>query len=122
MEDKLATLFNFPDFITVPPSENHSADTPGRRVSLNYTLRGVILDQHLTYFSQWENYTNPYKRRLVWFKSDFSTSKPEITIIEEGEVLTISRDRGKVGVITVYVRDDVPEAIEKVLPPEYLQV
>jgi hypothetical protein len=122
MEDKMTRLFNFPEFITVPHTENQNTDAFGRRVSLNYILRGVVVDQHLTYFSQWEHYTNPYKRNLVWFKSDFSTPKPEITTIEEGEVLTISRDRGKAGVITVYVRDDVPEAIDKVLPPEYLRV
>lgn len=122
MEDKTAELFKFPDFLIVPSTGNQNTNTLGRRVSLNYILRGVIVDQHLTYFSQWENYTNPYKRNLVWFKSDFSTPIPEIVTVEEGEVLTISRDRGKVGVITVYVRDDVPEVIEKVSPPDYLRV
>jgi hypothetical protein len=36
--------------------------------------------------------------------------------------LTIARDRGRQGVLLVYVREDVPEVTVKVLPPEYLRV
>jgi hypothetical protein len=81
-----------------------------------------MVDQQLTFFSQWEHYANPYKRKLTWFKSDFTEVKPEIIPVEEGDVLTISRDRGSDGIMTVYVREDIPEMIEKVLPPEYLRV
>jgi hypothetical protein len=90
-------------------------------MSLIYILRGVVVDPQLTYFSQWGPYTNPYKKKLGWFKSDFS-DKPEITSVDEGEVLTIARDRGRQGVLLVYVREDVPEVVNKVLPPEYLRV
>lgn len=120
MQNKLPTLFDFPDYITRANVEDPTA--PPIRISLNYILRGIIVDQHLTYFSRWECYTNPYKRKLIWFKSDFSSSKPEITTIEEGEVLTMARERGSDGITTVYVREDVPEVIDKVLPPDYLRV
>ena len=119
LEIKLPTLFEFPDSITRPSPDDPSTQT---KISVVYLLRGVIVDQHLTFFSQWEHYTNPYKRKLIWYKSDFSSCKPEVTTIDEGEVLTIARDRGIDGIITVYVRDDVPEATEIVLPPEYLRV
>lgn len=122
LEAKLLTLFEFHDFITRPSSEGQDATTTETRISVTYTLRGVVVDQYLTFFSQWEHYSNPYRRKLVWYKSDFSSSKPEIVAIEEGEVLTIARDRGSEGVITVYVRDDVPELTAKVLAPEYLRV
>lgn len=79
------------------------------------------MDQNLTFFSQWENYTNPYTRKLSWFKSDFS-DKPEICPVDESDVLTVARDRGLNGVLTVYVKDDVPEVMDKVLPPDYLRV
>jgi len=81
----------------------------------------VIVDQHLTFFSRWQHYSNPYKRKLEWYKSDFST-KLDLVGVDEGEVLTIARDRGSEGITTVYVHEDVTEAIEKVLPPEYLRV
>lgn len=121
MQNKLPTIFDFPDFITRPPPNTEDPNAPTTRISLIYVLRGVLIDQHLTYFSQWENYTNPYKRKLNWFKSDFSL-KHEVTTVEEGEVLTIARERGSDGITTVYVRDDVPEVLEKVLPPDYLRV
>ena len=117
----MATIFDFPDFITRPPEDPEDPIAPAIRISLIYVLRGIIIDQHLTYFSRWENYTNPYKQKLKWFKSDFS-SKPEISTVDEGEVLTIARERGSYGITTVYVRDDVPEALEKVIAPEYLRV
>jgi len=120
MENKLTTIFDFPDYITRPNEQDPTL--PATRISLIYNLRGVIVDQHLTFFSQWEHYTNPYKRKLKWFKSDFSSSKMEITTTDEAEVLTIARDRGSDGVTTVYVRDDIPEPKEKVLPPDYLRV
>src|SRR5216110_1921362 len=85
MQNKLTTLFDFPDYITRSNAEDPTLQPT--RISLNYILRGIIVDQHLTYFSQWEHYTNPYKRKLTWFKSDFSSSKPEITTVEQGEVL-----------------------------------
>ena len=120
MQNKLTTLFDFPDYITRSNGEDPTLQPT--RISLNYILRGIIVDQHLTYFSQWEHYTNPYKRKLTWFKSDFSSSKPEITTVEQGEVLTMARERGSDGITTVYVREDVPEVIDKVLPPDYLRV
>jgi hypothetical protein len=120
MQNKLLTLFDFPDYITRPNVEDPTA--PPIRISLNYILRGIIVDQHLTYFSQWEHYSDPYKRKLIWFKSDFSSSKPEITTIEEGEVLTMARERGSDGITTVYVREGIPEVIDKVFPPDYLRV
>lgn len=43
-------------------------------------------------------------------------------MVDEGDVLTIARDRGSEGVSMVYVREDVPEVVDKVLPPEYLRV
>jgi len=120
MENALTNLFNFPDYITHPSSD---PSTPPARISLVYLLRGVIVDQQITFFSEWTHLTNPYKRKLQWYKSDFSTSKPEIQQIEEGEVLTIARERGSSdGVTTIYIRDDLPEIIEKVLPPDYLRV
>ena len=119
MENTLTNIWDFPDYITRPPSDS---SIPSTRISLVYVLRGVVVDQQLTFFSEWTNYANPYKRKLLWYKSDFSTSKSEITQVEEGEVLTIARERGSDGVTTVYVRDDVPEIIEKVLPPDYLGV
>jgi hypothetical protein len=116
MKNKLSGLFDFPPFLT------HSApDGSTTRISLVYQLRGVIVDQHLTFFSRWQHHSNPYKRKREWFKADFS-SKLELVAVEEGEVLTIARDRGSDGVITVYVREDVPEVMDKVLPPEYLRV
>lgn len=122
MKSKLTTLFDFPDFITRPSSNTEDPNAPPTRISLIYILRGVVIDQHIIYFSKWEHYTNPYKRRLNWYKSDFS-SKHEITTVEEGEVLTIARERGSDGITTVYVRDDVPEVLsEKILPPNYLRV
>ena len=123
MQNKLTTLFDYPDFVTHPPPYTDGSSTASpTRISLCYSLRGIIVDQHLTYFSQWEHFTNPYKRKLIWFKSDFSLSKPEVTTVEQGDVLTIARERGSDGITTVYVRDDVPESFEKVLPPEYLRV
>ena len=122
MERKLTTMFDFPDFITrTTPAEG---DTPGKSVKIStvYLLRGVIVDQFITYFSKWEHYTNPYKRKLTWYKSEFASAKPDVVLVDEGEVLTIARDRGTEGVTTVYVRDDLPETLEKVLPPEYLRV
>ena len=120
MENALTDLFDFPDYITYRSSD---PSTPPTRISLLYLLRGVIVDQQITFFSEWTHFTNPYKRKLQWYKSDFSTSKPEIQQIEEGEVLTIARERGSSdGVTTIYIRDDVPEIIEKVLPPDYLRV
>ena len=121
MQNKLTTIFDFPDFITRPPPNTEDPNAPSTRISLIYVLRGVLIDQHLTYFSQWEQYTNPYKRKLKWFKSDFSL-KHEIATVEEGEVLTIARERGSDGITTVYVREDVPEVFEEVLPPDYLRV
>jgi len=120
MENTLTNIFDFPDYITRPSPD---PSVPPTRVSLLYVLRGVIVDQQITFFSEWTHYSNPYKRKLQWYKSDFSTSKPEITQIEEGEVLTIARERGSAdGVTTVYVRDHVPEVMDKVLPPDYLRV
>jgi hypothetical protein len=116
MKDQLSRLFDFSPFLT-----QSAADGATTRTSLIYQLRGVIVDQHLTFFSRWQHYTNPYKRKLEWFKADFS-SKLELVGIDEGDVLTIARDRGSDGVLTVYVREDVPEVMEKVLPPEYLRV
>ena len=116
MKGQLSRLFNFPPFLT------HSApDGSSTRTCLVYQLRGVIVDQHLTFFSRWQHYTNPYKRKLEWFKADFS-SKLELVEVEEGEVLTIARDRGSDGVLTVYVREDIPEVMDEVLTPEYLRV
>ena len=120
MESTLANIFDFPDYITHPSSD---PSVPPTRISLVYILRGIIVDQQITFFSEWTHYTNPYKRKLQWYKSDFTTSKPEITHVEEGEVLTIARERGSSdGITTIYVRDDVPETIDKVLPPDYLRV
>jgi hypothetical protein len=116
MEEKLSTLFNFPN--SLPRS---SDDHNGAPKVFTYTLRGIIIDPNLTYFSSWEHYTNPFLRALKWYKSDFS-SKPEVAAVDQGEVLTMARERGQSGVITVYVRDDVPETQEKVLPPEYIRV
>jgi hypothetical protein len=119
MENALTNLFDFPDYITHPSSD---PSTPPTRTSLLYLLRGVIVDQQIT-FSEWTHLTNPYKRKLQWYKSEFSTSKPEIQQIEEGEVLTIGREQGSSNsVTTIYIRDDVPEIIEKVLPPDHLRV
>jgi hypothetical protein len=120
----LTNLFDFPDYITQPSSD---PSTPPTRISLVYLLRGVIVDQQITFFSEWTHLTNPYKRKLQWYKSDFSTSKPEIQQIEEGEVLTIARERGSSdGVTTIYVRADIPKIqlrfIDNVLPPDYLRV
>ena len=103
------------------PEQATEGSTLPRTISLMYTLRGVIVDQNLTFFSQWENYTNPYIRKLSWFKLDFS-NKPKICSVDESDVLTIARDRGSNGVLTVYVKDDVPEVMDKVLPPDYLRV
>jgi len=114
MEAKLQTLFKFPD--SIPPSS--SEDTP---VTFAYTLRGIVIDQTLTFFSEWEHYTNPFQRTLKWYKSDFS-SKHEVVAVDEGEVLTMGRERGNQGVLTIYVKDDVPETMDKVLPPDYLRV
>jgi hypothetical protein len=117
MKDQFSRLFDFPPFLT-----QTAADGATTRTSLVYQLRGVIVDQHLTFFSRWQHYSNPYKRKLEWFKADFS-SKLELVGIDEGEVLTIARDRGSDGILTVYVREDVPEVLtEKVLPPDYLRV
>ena len=120
MENALTNIFDFPDYVMRPSSD---PSLPPTRISLLYLLRGVIVDQQITFFSEWTHYTNPYKRKLQWYKSDFSTSKPEIQQIEEGEVLTIARERGSPdGVTTIYVRNDVLEVIDKVLPPDYLRV
>ena len=122
MERQLTTLFNFPSTISRRSSLDREDTTPlPPPISLVYTLRGVIIDHHLTFFSQWEHYSNPYTRKLAWFKADF-TSNPEITSVEEGEVLTIARERGDSGIITVYVKDDVTELVKKALPPDYLRV
>jgi hypothetical protein len=118
MKNKLSSLFDFPPYVTRPPDTPDDSPT---RISTVFILRGVIVDQHLTYFSRWQHYSNPYKRKLEWYKSDFAT-KLELVVVDEGEVLTISRDRGSDGITTVYVREDVPEIIDKVLPPEYLRV
>jgi hypothetical protein len=114
MEAKLQTLFKFPDSIPRSSSE----DSP---ITFAYTLRGIVIDQNLTFFSEWEHYTNPFQRTLKWYKSDFS-SKHEVVSVDQGEVLTIARERGNQGVLTIYIKDDVPEAMDRVLPPEYLQV
>lgn len=118
MKQKMATIFDFEKSIV--PSVTENEQNPSRIV-FSYNLRGVVIDQHLTFFSEWEHYTNPYKRHLQWYKSDFS-GKPEIVTVDVGEVLTMARERGGQGVLTVYVRDDVVEPVETVLPPEYLQV
>ena len=119
MEEKLSTLFNYPDTMPGPASEDPEA--PTTPITFAYTLRGIIIDQHLTFFSQWENFPNPYKRTLNWYKSDFSSTH-EITPIDQGEVLTMGRERGNHGIVTIYVKNDVLEPMEKVLPPEYLRV
>lgn len=121
MHETLSSIMEFPSSVT-RQSIDQSAEgsSQSETISLVYTLRGVVVDQYLTFFSQWENYTNPYKRKLCWFKSDFSR-KPNISPVEESDVLTIARDRGLNGVLTVYVKDDVPE-VDRVLPPEYLRV
>jgi hypothetical protein len=122
MDQKLSTIMEFPDTVTrTEPPINESSPPQTYTISLVYTLRGVILENNLFYLSQWENPTNPYKRRFVWYKCDF-TSSPEIAPVEQGEVLTVARDRGPNGILTVYVRNDVRENIEKVSPPEYLRV
>ena len=122
MQATLSSVMEFPTSVTRQlPEQTAEGSSQSRTISLMYTLRGVVVDQHLTFFSQWENYTNPYKRKLSWFKSDFS-GKPEIGPVEESDVLTIARDRGSNGVLTVYVKDDVPEVMDRVLPPEYLRV
>ena len=118
VKKSLSQIFDFPPFITYPAD---TPDSPATQISLIYQLRGVVVDQHLTFFSRWQNYSNPYKRKLEWYKSDFST-KLELAVVDEGEVLTIARDRGSEGVTTVYVREDVSETMDKVLPPEYLRV
>jgi len=116
------TMFDFPDSITrTRPAEGNNPAT-SVRISTVYLLRGVIVDQIITFFSQWEHFSNPYKKKLIWFKSEFTSGKPDVVVVDEGEVLTIARDRGLEGVITVYVREDLPETAEKVLPPMYLRV
>src|SRR5271170_7644023 len=117
MERKLTTMFELPDFVTRTTAAEGENPPETTSISTVYLLRGVLVDQVITYFSQWEHYTNPYKKKLTWYKCEFSSSKPEVVVVDEGEVLTISRDRGIEGVITVYVRDDLPEVVEKVLPP-----
>src|SRR6202035_5712125 len=113
MENKLSELMDFPTSITRPvSSDQDSSSSSTTTMSLIYILRGVVVDPQLTYFSQWGPYTHPYKKKLGWFKSDFS-DKPEITSVDEGEVLTIARDRGRQGVLLVYVREDVPEVVNK---------
>ena len=122
MKEKLNSIMEFPTSTTRPlPQQADTEPAQNRTISLVYTLRGVVVDQHLTFFSEWENYTNPYKRKLSWFKSDFS-NRSEICPVDESDVLTIARDRGSNGVLTVYVKDDVPEVLDKVLPPDYLRV
>ena len=122
MQEKLTSIMDFPTSTTrQSPEQATEGSTLPRTISLMYTLRGVIVDQNLTFFSQWENYTNPYIRKLSWFKLDFS-NKPKICSVDESDVLTIARDRGSNGVLTVYVKDDVPEVMDKVLPPDYLRV
>lgn len=79
------------------------------------------MDQCLTFFSIWEPFTNPYKKKLLWFRCNIS-NQIEVTLVEEGDVLTIARDRGRSGILTVYAREDVSEVVDKVLPPDYLSV
>lgn len=114
-------MMDFPSSITKPSSADTQDSQAITSVSLVYDLRGVIIDNNLFYFTQWEHITNPYKRKLAWYKAEFNGT-PDITSVEEGEVLTVARDRGSQGVLTIYLRDDVPENIEKVLPPDYLRV
>lgn len=122
MQEKLSSIMEFPTSVTRQlPDQSVEGSGQSKTISLVYTLRGVVVDQYLTFFSQWEHYTNPYTRKLCWFKSDFSQT-PDISPVEESDVLTIARDRGSNGVLTVYVKDDVPEVMDRVLPPEYLRV
>jgi hypothetical protein len=122
MEQKLSELMDFPDTITRPITSDNETESPETKtISLTYILRGIVVDQSLTFFSIWEPFTNPYKKKLFWFKCDVA-NRISVTLVEEGEVLTIARDRGREGVLTVYVREDVPEAMDKVSAPDYLRV
>ena len=121
IDEQLQTLMDFPTYITrAVPSEPQEPPST-EKVSLVYDLRGVIIDNKLYFFSRWEHITNPYKRKLTWYKADFSKS-PDVGPVEEGEVLSLARNYGPQGISTVYVRDELPEIIEKVLPPDYLRV
>jgi hypothetical protein len=122
MEQKLLELMDFPDTITRPiKSDNDAESSETKTISLTYVLRGIVVDETLTFFSIWQPFTNPYKKKLSWFKLDLAT-RVSVTSVEEGEVLTIARDRGREGVLTVYVREDVPEVTDKVSAPDYLRV
>ena len=120
MEAKLSSLFVFPEHVY---KVSHDPTSPRTRISTTYILRGVMVDSQLTFFSQWTRSPNPYKQILTWYKADFSPrGYPEIGEVEESEVLSVARDRGRDGVMTVYVRDDVPQDLDKVFAPEYLRV
>jgi hypothetical protein len=120
MADRLRTIMDFPTSTTkTVVTEGQTPQTVS--MSLVYDLRGLIIDKGLFYFSQWEHITNPYKRRLAWYRV-VSIEAPDICRVAEDEVLTSARDRGQNGVLTVYLRDDVPENIERVLPPDYIRV
>jgi len=121
MEERLRTMMDFPTSITRQTPVEGASTSISTTISLVYDLRGVVVDNNLFYFSQWEHITNPYKRKLRWYKADFS-GIPDITSVDEGDVLSVARDRGSQGVLTIYIRDDVPENVEKVLPPDYLRV